>query len=156
MKKILNFIISRSEHTRKIIAGVGVGIAGIMLFFAWSAGVSARLPLLGSEFDLSADSTGSPQAIAPFALPADARGGEQSQATAVSPIKGLIESFQDLMKLFHGDYPAAAANASFPASTTPIDGLFNKVGDEAQASSTQSNTATTTNNQPPIEDLPGL
>lgn len=156
MRNIINFITSRSEHTRKVIAGTGVAIAGVLLFFAWTAGVSARLPLLGSEFDPSAIARGEPSNSEQSIPSTGAESGEQSRATTVSPMKGLIESFQDLAKLFRGEYPAAASNISSSSTpAAPIDGLFNKISDETQATTT-SDATTTRENLPPIEDLPGL
>ena len=153
VQQIINFIASSSERSRRIIAGIAVGLAGIMLFFAWTAGVSARLPLLGSEFDPLTDSTGSPQAITPLT---DAGDGEQSRAAAVSPVKGLIDSFQDLVQLFHKEYPAIPDSSSAASSTParPIDDLFDTIADETPE--TDSETASASENLPPIEDLPGL
>lgn len=154
MHKITNFIASSSEHTRKIIAGIILALAGILLFFAWTAGVSARLPLLGSEFDnLSALPTApAPQETQPQdngALVPSTSLGRQG-ATAVSPMKGLIDSFQDLVRLFRGEeYPAVSNSSSVASSSSarPIDELFNKISDETPPATS---TATST------EDLPGL
>lgn len=153
MQKITNFIASSSEHTRKIIAGITLALAGILLFFAWTAGVSARLPLLGSEFDnLSAlPTTSAPQETQPqdngASVPSTSLG--RQGATAVSPMKGLIDSFQDLVRLFRGEYPAVSNSSSVASSSSarPIDELFNKISDETPPATS---TATST------EDLPGL
>lgn len=145
-QKILNFIASSSERSRKIIAGITLGIAGIMLFFAWTAGVSGRLPLLGSEFDPSIPaSRDSEQATAALS--------ETPRAAAVSPVKGLIDSFQDLVQLFHEEYPAIPDSSSAASSTPvrPIDDLFDNIAEE-----TPPTESVGAEDLPPIEDLPGL
>ncbi len=150
-QKILQLITSTSERSRKIIAGITVGIAGIMLFFAWTAGVSTRLPLLGSEFQLPArtepDSRLSLESSGGQATTLTS--GEQSRAAAVSPVKGLFDSFQDLVQLFSKEYPAIPDSSSAASSSQPINELFNKISDEIPA-------ATSTDNLPLIEELPGL
>ena len=153
-QKILQFILAISERGRKIIAGITVGLAGIMLFFAWTAGVSARLPLLGSEFDPSTFARDEPSNSEQSALSTDASGGEQSRAAAVSPVKGLINSFQDLVQLFHKEYPAIPDSSSATSSPAqPIDDLFENIAGEAPATDA---TTTPYEDLPPAEELPGL
>ncbi|MBI3442263.1 MAG: hypothetical protein HY007_00615 [Candidatus Sungbacteria bacterium] len=161
-QKIFNFIASRSEHTRKVIAGIALCIGGVMLFFAWTAGVSARLPLLGSEFDLSIIQTSGNQ-DQPTIPASAAQGNEPSRI--ISPIQGLMESWRDLVRLFRGEYPAASSasltNASSsPSQSQPIDELFNKMGDEPQPPPATPApippVASPSDNLPPIEDLPGI
>lgn len=151
IQKIFNLIASSSERSRKIIAGIAVALAGIMLFFAWTAGVSARLPLLGSGFDASSAIAQTQPGEAPIA----------SNATAISPMKGLIESFHDLAGLFHGEYPAIPDSSSAASFTParPVDDLFNKISDEPTSvtSTKQSEASTTTPDDLPLADeLPGL
>ena len=126
-------------------------MAGIVLFFAWGIGVSARLPLLGSSLDdLSADSS-SPQApTRPIFQGTGVDSTTVKEAQAISPIKGLIESFRDLIRLFHGDVPTPTQLRRDAGGGVGVDGLFHKVGDETADS------ATTSEALPPIEDLPGL
>jgi hypothetical protein len=178
-KKIIQFIISRSEHTRKIIAGTGVAIAGIMLFFAWTAGVSARLPLLGSEFNPLTDSTPLTSSGQAISQPLQSFGGQA--ATVVSPIKGLIESLSDMANLFRSQYSGVSdmpsTSVSSSPSQPPIDELFNSIGDTEQASPSPTSIGAETpignsdtiagaepipppasplDNLPPADELPGL
>ncbi len=148
-QKIKNFIAASSERSRKVIAGITVGFAGIMLFFVWTAGVSARLPLLGSEFTI------------PAATDPDSRLSLESGyagPVTVSPMRGLIDSFQGLARLFQGEYSAGSPSAdgssrvSYP-STPPIQGLFEKIADEARVTDA---TTTVREDLPPADELPGL
>ena len=164
MKQIVQFIISRSEYTRKIIAGTTVAIAGIMLFFAWGAGVAARLPMLGSELSLSPTNQSMEQEIAATITAQNEISDdpqpntEQEKTKTASLTKGLMESFGDMAKVFQSQYSAAFDSVSPPASSAPsqppIDGLFNNIGDETAASSTE--ISETTSDLPPIEELPGI
>lgn len=116
------FLSSYSETARKLCAGLCMACAALVLFFAWSAKITARFPVLGAGEN------------------PDFVGTQSAQAATLSDsgfTKGLAESIKDAVgvlkdSIFFPNKPAEPGTTS-TSESEPLHELFNTISDEPSA-----------------------
>lgn len=112
---------SYSETARKFFAGVCMACAATALFFAWSAKITARFPVLGPDIGVARESADISQTVPPSG----------------ALTKGLTESIKDAVGVLKDSVfsarPPGEPGASSASSSESLHELFNKVSDDERA-----------------------